>query len=243
MLHSPQQWLHVHAAKVCARARLFCFAHAGGPAATFRPWSTLKQDDIELVAIELPGRRSRVTERALTSITEIVELLEPIVAPCLDRPFALFGHSMGAIVAFELSRRLRDEGLPQPTHLYVAGAHAPQLPRAPDLHHLPYAQFLDQVVALGGIPRELADEADLMDMVMPALRADFTAIETWHYIDAPPLAIPITAFGGDRDPRVSTDQLQAWHVQTTADFRCRVFAGGHFFIEEHRHDIVDSIRV
>lgn len=176
------------------------------------------------------------------SITEIVDHVVIEMRGHLALPYALFGHSMGAIVAFELARRLRDLGLPPPAHLYASGARAPHLPRAPALHHLPHEAFVAGVVALGGLPAEIAAEPDLMEMLLPSLRADFTAIDTWSYSPAPPLGHPITALGGTDDPRVSPDHLAGWADHTTGAFRTRVFPGGHFYLDGHRAAVVDSLR-
>jgi len=242
MLHPPSNWFHVYESRTSARARLFCFAHAGGPAATYRPWRAIAPDDVEIVAIELPARRARIAEPPLLSITAIIDALAPVIERHLDLPYALFGHSMGAIVAFELARRIRHRGWTAPRHLFVSGARAPQLTRAPDLHALPRDAFLAAVVALGGLPAALAAERELMDMVMPSLRADFTAIETWRYSAAPPFEYPITTFGGSDDPRVDSNHLQAWSEHTTMTFRSQIFPGGHFYLEDHRAELVRSLQ-
>jgi surfactin synthase thioesterase subunit len=235
-------WFTVFPSQSRPRARLLCFAHAGGSAAVFRPWAALVPGDVELVAVELPARRARLAEPAVTSIAAIVSALTNEVGPLLDRPFALFGHSMGAIVAFEFARALRELGRPLPAQLFVSGARAPQLARVPDLHTLPREAFIAGVVALGGLPVELTAEPDLMDLVLPALRADFTAIETWRYAPAPPFTFPITAFGGTEDPRVAERQLALWAEHTTGPFGVRVFPGGHFYLDKHRAALLELLQ-
>ena len=223
------------------RTRLICFPHAGGPAAAYRPWAPLVPDDVELVAIELPARWTRIAEPALRSIEAIVDALEPELVPLTTDRYALFGHSMGAIVAFELARRLRALGLPPPSRLIVSAARAPHLPREPDIHHLPEPQFLDGVVGYGGMPAAVLDEPGLLEMVLPSLRGDFTAIERWRYRPGPPLEVPISAFGGTEDPTVDRAQLAAWGEHTRAGFEAQQLPGDHFYLDDRRAELVQIL--
>ena len=236
------KWLHVHPARRQPRLQLICFPHAGGTAGTFRPWAARLPGDVELVAVEPPGRRGRLAERALASLADLVDAIEPVIAPLLDRPFAFFGHSMGAIVAFELVRRLRARGRPLPAVLLVSGARAPQIPRPePGLRALPDVELVNELAALGGTSREILREPELMQMLLPSLRADLTAVETWRYAEGPPLEVPIFAFGGEGDVKVPREHLDAWAAQTRGECRVRQFPGGHFYLLDHEAALVESV--
>lgn len=213
-----------------AALRLFCFPYAGGGAPIFHGWPQQLPPDIEVLALQPPGRGARLREAPFTRIAQLADAVAGAVAPYLDRPVALFGHSMGALVAFELARRLETAGVP-PLHLFVSGRRAPHLPpERPALHPLPEAEFRDELRRLNGTPAEVLEHAELMEMMVPILRADFEAVETYTCHDAPPLTCPVTAFGGEADPDVEPDALAAWEQHTTGRFAARMFPGDHFFL-------------
>lgn len=214
-----------------ARLRLFCFPHAGGGAAAFRRWHEALPGDIAVCPVRLPGRESRAGEPPFTRMEALIEALAEAILPHLGQPFAFFGHSMGAGVAFELARRLRGSGNAMPVRLLVSGARAPQcrLNRTPPPEP-GEAELLEQLRRLEGIPREALEDEHVMRLLLPALRADTSLYRTYTYREEPPLACPISAFGGESDPGVAREHLEAWACQTTGSFTLRWFPGGHFYL-------------
>jgi medium-chain acyl-[acyl-carrier-protein] hydrolase len=223
--------------------RLFCLSYAGGGASVFRTWADDLTADIEVCAIQLPGRESRLLERPYANMAQLVDALAATISPLLDRPFALFGHSMGALVSFELTRTLRRKAGLSPLHLIVSGHAAPQLPsrHAVD-HRLPADQLIGALRRLDGTPNEVLRNAELMELVLPAIRADFEVCGTYGYLHEPPLASPITAFGGLEDRLVGIRDLTAWRNQTSGPFALRTFSGGHFFVRDQRAAVITAIQ-
>ena len=222
--------------------RLFCFPYAGGGASVFHPWARVLPPRVELVAVQPPGREGRLAEAPFADVLALVEAMEPALAPYLDRPFACFGHSNGALMAFELTRRLRRLGRPLPVHLFVAGKPAPHCPiREPHIHALPEEQFVAELRALGGTPEEILQHREIMELITPLLRADFSLGETYRYSAQPPLEVPITAFGGLLDREVSQAEMEAWGEHTSAAFRLRMFPGDHFFLNADRDALLAEI--
>ncbi|HEY9157248.1 thioesterase II family protein [Candidatus Binatus sp.] len=215
------------------RLRLFCFPYAGAGALIFRTWSDNLPADVEVCPLQLPGRGTRMTERPFTHLSPLVEALAQALAPLLDRPFAFFGHSLGALVSFELARRIRRQYGVHPVHLFVSAGRAPQIPhRGPFIHTLPDSEFLMELRRLNGTPSELLGHEELMEIMLPVLRADFAVYETYLYSTEPPLNCPISAFGGLQDNKVSDSDLEAWRAQTSVSFSLRMFPGDHFFLKQ-----------
>ena len=216
-----------------ARLRLFCFPYAGGGAEIYRLWPQNLPSEVEVCVAQLPGRGTRLREQPFTSLDALVEAATEAIAPWLDKPFALFGHSMGAMISFELARRLRDQDGPQPAHLFVSGRRAPQLPNnEPITYNLPEAELGQILLRLNGTPKEVLEHPELMELMLPLLRADFSVVETYVYRPDVPLDCPLTAFGGLRDSEVSREQVEAWREQTTSEFALRMLPGGHFFLND-----------
>lgn len=214
-----------------AGLRLFCFPYAGGRASIFRTWPDSLPMTIEVCSVELPGRASRLNEPPFTRLLPLVQALADALSPHLYKPFAFFGHSLGALVSFELARQLRAQGAPAPVHLFVSGVGAPHI-RNPDsaVHGLPEPQLKDKLRRLNGTPTAVLEHAELMQIMLPILRADFAIYETYAYADEPPLGCPISVFGGVQDRAVSRERLEAWRDQTSTSFSLRMLPGDHFFI-------------
>lgn len=224
------------------RLRLFCLPYAGGGAGIYRGWGALLPPEIQLCAVHLPGRGNRFGEAPVARSEALVETLAADLAPYFDLPFAFFGHSMGALLGFELIRHLRDAGMPLPEHLCVSGRRAPQLPREKrNLHDLPEDEFMEELRSLDGTPEEILQHPELMELFAPILRADFQLCETYAFVPGAPLDTPISAFGGLEDPDVSRDDLLAWKEQTRGSFRLRMFPGGHFFLHAARQGLVHAV--
>lgn len=214
-----------------ATVRLFCFPYAGGSARAFEAWPRSLPATVEVHAVQYPGRGFQYRQAPLTDLSSLVGLLAESIVPLLDRPFAFFGHSMGALVAFELTRALRRQGGPQPLHLYVSGFRAPQLPKTgPDLHRLSDPDLVNALGKFNGTPPEVLQQEELMRLVLPAIRADFQVCETYAYQPEPPLDCALSAFGGLEDPGVPSEKLEAWRSQTTGPFTTRMFLGDHFYL-------------
>jgi medium-chain acyl-[acyl-carrier-protein] hydrolase len=198
---------------------------------TFRHWENNCPPGVEICPVQLPGRGSRLKEPAFNSLPALVQALGPALLPYFDKPFAFFGHSMGASVGFELARLLRENGQPQPLHLFVSGRRASQIPaRKAPLYNLPEAELLDGLHRLNGTPKEFMEHPELIQMMLPLLRADFSVAETYVYTPGPPLDCPITAFGGLEDGDVSREDIEGWREHTSNIFKVRMFPGDHFFI-------------
>jgi surfactin synthase thioesterase subunit/glycosyltransferase involved in cell wall biosynthesis len=224
------------------KMRLFCFPYAGGGTAIFQGWVRHFPPGVALAPARLPGRETRIDERPIDSMEVLILALADAIAPCLDKPFALLGHSMGAAVAFELARALRQRGKPAPACLFASAARAPQLRRG----HIPPpapsdAELLEELRRLDGVPPELLENEEWIRLALPALRADTTLYRNYVYAEGPPLDCSIRAYGGLDDERISRTQIEAWSAQTTKDFSLEMFPGGHFFLKTHQEEFLRAL--
>jgi medium-chain acyl-[acyl-carrier-protein] hydrolase len=213
--------------------RLFCFPYAGAGAAVYRLWSDVLPAEIELCRIQLPGRENRRREPLFTQLSPLVQTLAQVLRPFLNLPFAFFGHSLGALISVELARELRKRHDLSPAYLFASGFRAPHIPNPdPPMYQLPDAAFVEEMLRrYDGIPEAVRRHAELMELLLPTLRADTAICETYVYTDDDPLDCPIAAFGGLQDRQVSHDDLAAWHDQTRSSFTLRMFPGNHFFVQ------------
>jgi len=222
--------------------RLICVPYAGGGVSIFHKWAGSLPPDVQVCAIQLPGRDSQLRVPPFTRVLPLVEVLVKALDPFLDLPFALFGHSMGGVIIFELARALRKKQL-RPTHFFVSACRAPQRPEPKfPLHRLPEdALLLELRERYNGIPDLVLQEPDLLKMFLAILRADFELTETYQDQGGESFDFPISAFGGLEDVEVSREDLEAWQDQTRNAFRLHMFPGNHFFINTARPALLRAL--
>lgn len=236
-------WLARTRPRAHARSRLFCFPYAGGGATVFRTWSAALPGDIEVCPIELPGRGKRFQEIALSTLSPLIQDLSLAIRPYLDKPFTFFGHSMGALISFELARHLYREFGITPEYLLVSAYGAPQLPHNNLVEHtLPDEDLLKELQTLGGTPKDVLEEPELMKLLLPTIRADFALCNNYHYMPAPPLPCPIRAFGGMHDRIAGYEELMAWREQTTTSFELQMLPGDHFFLHTAQPVLLEYLK-
>lgn len=243
MLQStPDRWLVGGRKESTAPLRLFAFPYAGGSASAFRQWHKSMPPNIDFFALQLPGREMRFSEPKLTYFVTAMEAIVTALRPHLNQPFAFFGHSLGAWLAFESVRCLRRMGGPAPVHLFLSGGSAPQVQDPiPGYNRFSDAEFIKSVTRYGGMAEELLENKDLMDLFLPTLRADFSLLETYKYFEEPPLDCPISVFGGLDDPEAPRAKLAAWNIHTTKTFRISMFPGNHFYLNQHQAALTGEI--
>ncbi|MBM4088663.1 MAG: thioesterase [Planctomycetes bacterium] len=239
---SDNLWIACHKPKPAAAVGLFCFPHAGGSAASFRLWGWETPDTVEVFPIQYPGRQNRFREPPYTRLLDLVADLTAELEPLLAPPFALFGHSLGALVAFEVARHLRRQGSTLPQHLFLSGRAAPHLRSdEPPIHTLPDPLLVDEVSRrYQGIPDVVLQNQELLALLLPMLRADIAMAETYQCRDEPPLDCPMTVFGGV-DDTIDQDELDAWRAYTTRQFAVRMLPGDHFFFDSARRLLLPAI--
>jgi len=221
--------------------RLFCFPYAGSSAIIFRPWTDLPAA-IEVCSVELPGRGTRFAETPFTRLDPLVEAIAIALLPYLDNPFAFFGHSMGALISFELARFLHIKQSLNPAHIFVSAYRAPQIPDPdPPIHTLPKSAFLEELRRLNGTPKAILENSELMQLILPILRADFAVLETYVYATGLPLNCPIAVFGGLQDSEVTSADLEAWQCQTNVAFSLQMLPGDHFFVHSERSLLLQKL--
>lgn len=234
-------WLVSQKPNRSANVRLFCLPYAGGGASIFGSWQKNFSDTVEVCPVQLPGRGLRIEEPSFTEMNELVRIAGQALAPHLDKPFAFFGHSMGALVAFELARHIRREYSLQPIHLFVSGRCSPQTSRGPFNSHVSDFAFAEILRRNNGIPKEALEDPELMELVLPIIRADFALCESYVYAPESPFSFPITAFGGLNDYGAPRDCIESWHDHTTGPFVVRMFPGDHFFLNALKSPLLEVI--
>jgi medium-chain acyl-[acyl-carrier-protein] hydrolase len=234
MLKPVEHWLHRVQPRPSAQLRLLCFAHAGGGPAAFRTWAEALPADVELLAVRLPGRDSRLRESAYTDWSALIEELRRALDPVYARPFALFGHSLGAMIAYELTCRLVRDGL-APAQLLLAGCRAPHVARlVPALHDLPDAELVTGLQRFAGTPEEVLADRELLALFLPMLRADLELAETWPVSPPRPVPVPLVTFVGADDPMAPPEAVAGWSRYAQAGHTTCRLPGDHFFLHSAR---------
>jgi medium-chain acyl-[acyl-carrier-protein] hydrolase len=235
-------WLVRQARSSDVRLRLFCLPYAGGAASLYRHWQDLLPDWVQLCAVELPGHGFRMAEEPALRLAPLVRSMVTGLKDLLDTPYAVFGHSMGGLLAFEFARTVRELGLRQPEHLFLSGVAAPGLPPTrPPMGMASTDEIRQELAALKGTPRELLENDELMELMLPVVRADFCVLETYWYRDQAPLDIAVTVFGGSSDPVVPSASLSGWSRQSSRGARLRIMPGDHFFLHSAAPALVSAV--
>jgi pyochelin biosynthesis protein PchC len=235
------RWLRRFVPRPDAELRLVCLPHAGGSAVFYRDWARLLPPDLEVVAVQYPGRAERLAEPAVADIAGLCAGVVGEIAELGDRRLALFGHSMGAVVAFEVARALAREGGKEPVRLFVSGQHAPHIEHSDTVHLAGDAGLRAELRRLGWTPEEVLANDGVMALVLPSVLADYTAIETYRYQPGPPLACPITSLVADADPDVTQAEAGAWREHTTGEFDLVTLPGDHFYLVPERERVLSLI--
>lgn len=234
-----RSWNIVSKAVPRATLRFFCFPYGGGNASIYQWWHVRLPEQVEVRAIQLPGRANRIGETPFTRITDLVPVLTEALLPLLDRPFAFFGHSLGAILSFEVTRELQRRRSLLPKCLFVSGRRAPQIPCTdPPSYSKSDEDFLAYLDELNGTHPEVRKNAELLQLLLPVLRADFELGETYQYSKGTPLSCAITVFGGSDDEETSHGWLEGWRLQTSGKFSQHILSGGHFFIHANEDELL-----
>lgn len=222
-------------------ARLVCLPHAGGSAGFFFPLSRdLAARGIEVLPVQYPGRQDRRTEPNIPDMAELADRVAEALVPYLDRPFGLFGHSMGATLAYEVARRLRDAGQ-RAAALFVSARKAPHRVVDDGLHLMSDDEILADIMALDGTRNGMFGDQEMLDLILPAIRADYRAAETYRHTEGPRLDCPVYALTGYADPRVPVGELHHWAACTDGPFELQVFPGGHFYLSDHPEAITAGL--
>ncbi|MEU7577808.1 alpha/beta fold hydrolase [Streptomyces sp. NPDC041068] len=223
-----------------AGVRLVCFPHAGGAASYFFPVSRQLSPVADVLAVQYPGRQERRKEPCIDSVTELADVLADELLEWADRPLAFFGHSMGSLVAFEVARRLQQKDI-ELVSFFASGRSAPSLSRDEGVHRRSDTGLIDKVKELGGTAGGLLDDPDVVEMLLPAIRNDYHAVETYRLTPGEPLNCPLVVLTGDADPMVTVDEARVWREFSTGSFELHSYPGGHFYLDTHAASVMEKI--
>lgn len=237
----PDKWIRRYHKAPGSPVQLVCFPHAGGSASFYFPVSAALSPAIEVSAVQYPGRQDRRDEPGIDNIPALADAIFRTIRPLADRPLAFFGHSMGAVVAYEVALRLEEHGAPPLLRLYVSGLRAPSRYRPEKVHQQGDDGIIAELQRLSGTESVLLNDPEALAMILPAIRTDYRAVETYQGNPDRSVSCPLSAISGDSDPRVTLDEAKAWADHTTGPFDLRVYPGGHFYIIEQGPQLIQLI--
>jgi surfactin synthase thioesterase subunit len=225
-----------------AKVRLFCFHYGGGSSTSFYPWISKIPSFIELMAVELAGRGRNMSQPLLTNVHDITALMIEEIKYYLDKPFIFFGHSVGSLICFDLTKAMREQNLQIPMHLILSGSMAPHtLHKRKHICHLDDIAFTEELKVYNGIPQEVQNEPSLMEMFLPIIRADMSIIENYNHSQDKPLDCNITTIAGKNDPTVAIEDVQAWKSHTMLSHNHYTLDGDHFFIKTELQEVINIV--
>lgn len=232
------KWVTIATPSPQSAVRLVCLPHAGGSASFFFPVSRALAPRVEVLAVQYPARQQRLREPGIDNVPEYADQIFAVLAELDDKPLALFGHSMGAILAYEIALRMQQAGRPAPVRLFASGRRAPSRYRAERIHEGTDAEVVAELKRLGGPNPALLADPEMLELILPAVRSDYTAIERYRHEPGRKLDCPITAVIGDSDPRVSDDEARAWADHTAGSFDLKTFPGDHFYLVGQAQNVI-----
>jgi pyochelin biosynthesis protein PchC len=238
--YASGRWLRSAFPRPQARVTLFAFPHAGGSATFFRTWGRALPPDVETVGVQYPGRLDRLREPCIEDVHEMADALLPALNGRLDREFALFGHSLGAIVAYETARRLEARGI-VPSALFLSSRPAPGVPERHTLDNLADDALVEELRRLGATPAELIEKSEMLDAILTSLRSDYRAVHRYQPRPGPPLTCPVVALLGDADPDVDAGEMKPWANLTTGPMTLHELSGDHFYLVPQRDAVLDIV--
>lgn len=242
LLGNSKKYFPIQPSRASTKVRLFCFPYAGAGASVYESCQDMLPDDIEVLPVQLPGRENRILETPFFNIRPAVRTIAQILLPYLDTEFAFFGHCMGALISYELIREFRRKHNLVPNGLFVSAYHAPHLPLADKkIHLLTDNDLKEEIYLRGGILPEVLENTEMMEFLVPSLRADSALVETYVYEDEKPLSCPITVFGAEDDPNVAKNDLLEWNIHTSGTFASKFVTGGHLFLESNMTTIMNVV--
>lgn len=236
-----EKWVSVSHPAPQSPVRLACLPYAGGSASLFFPVSRALHPSVEVLAVQYPGRQTRLHEPRIDNVPEFTDQIFAALRHLDDKPLALFGHSMGAVLAYEVALRLQDAGLPAPVRLFASGRRAPSRYRDEQVHTGSDAAVVAELRELSGTNEMLLGDPEVLAMILPAIRSDYTAIERYRHEPGRRIGCPVTVLTGDSDPRVSLEEANAWAEHTTQACETVVFRGGHFFLLDRAAEVIDLV--
>ena len=240
MVEDVSPWIRQFHPSVDAPVRLACFPHAGGAASFYFPVSRALSPGVDVVSVQYPGRQDRRGERCIEDLCQLADVVAGELLPWCDRPLALFGHSMGATVAYEVARRLERAGA-APVGIFASGRRAPSTDRIESIHLRDDRGVVQALQELSGTNSALLGDDEFVHMVLPAVRADYKAVETYRHPGGPVLACPVSVLVGDTDPMATVEDAEAWRGHTTGGFRIEVYPGGHFYLTAQAGPVLRTI--
>jgi surfactin synthase thioesterase subunit len=234
-------WIRRYHPSPDSRVRLVCFPHAGGSASFYFPVSAALTPGVEVHAVQYPGRQDRRAEQPVESISALADAVTEVVRPLTDRPLAFFGHSLGAILGYEVALRLEAAGAPPLVRFFASGRRAPSRYRPETVSDRDDQAILAELRLLSGTNGDVLGDPELVQMILPAVRSDFLAIERYRHTSGQRLSCPVVSLIGDVDPRVDEDEARAWAAHTTGGYRLRVFPGGHFYLVDQAASVIQEV--
>lgn len=238
----PDLWIRRYQPSAVGSPRLICFPHAGGSASAFVKLAALLAPDVEVLAVQYPGRQDRRNEPCAGTVEDLAASIAATSDAWSTGTYAFFGHSMGAVVAYEVARRLSRDDRPGPVRMFASGRRAPSRLRPETVHQRDDAGLLAEMRLLGGTDERLLADPEILALALGPTRSDYRAIETYRNEPGFSLSCPVTVLAGTDDPHTTLDEASAWSEHTAADCEVRVFTGGHFFVDERRTEVADAIR-